>query len=274
MLNALELENFKGTAVRQRIDFAPLTLLFGANSAGKSTILQALLYLHELLERSSADIDHTELGGNVLELGGFARIVHRHEMDRAIVLHVDFATPGGLGRFGRGPTHFSFPDLDDEVDSAWLEVTVRFRTSPTFHGPLVERALIRVNGIAEPVVGLETGTSLRDGEPLHDDHISILDEPSRLTFLGPGPGRLSRVRIGRATAGVLRCRRRAALMAVRSPESATLGALCGVLDDTVAGLTGFEIGGGTSARLGARGEVARNSNPPSNGFRLRTWRPA
>lgn len=62
MLSALELENFKGIATRQRVDFAPLTLLFGANSAGKSTILQALLYLHELLERGTADVDRTELG--------------------------------------------------------------------------------------------------------------------------------------------------------------------------------------------------------------------
>jgi AAA15 family ATPase/GTPase len=79
MLTGLEIANFKGIADRQRIDFAALTLLFGANSAGKSTILQALLYLHELLERGSADVDRTELGGAVIELGGFARLVHRHE---------------------------------------------------------------------------------------------------------------------------------------------------------------------------------------------------
>jgi len=103
MLIALEIENLKGIAARQRIDFAPLTLRFGANSAGKSTILQALLYLHELIERGSADVDRTELGDNVLELGGFARLVHRHEIERAIVLRGEFATPGGLERFGRDP---------------------------------------------------------------------------------------------------------------------------------------------------------------------------
>ncbi|MCU0693192.1 MAG: AAA family ATPase [Polyangiaceae bacterium] len=166
MLRSLEIENFKGVAARQRIDFAPLTLLFGANSAGKSTILQALLYLHELLERGSADVDRTELGGQVLELGGFARIVHRHESERAIILRAEFATPGGLERFGRDLRDFPFADLDDEVESAWLELTVRFRTSPTFRGPLVERAVIGVNGDSEPLVWLETGTSLREGEPL------------------------------------------------------------------------------------------------------------
>lgn len=166
MLTSLEIENFKGIAARQRIDFAPLTLLFGGNSAGKSTILQALLYLHELLERGSADVDRTELGGNVLELGGFARFVHRHEINRAIVLRAEFTTPGGLERFGRDLTEFPFQDLDDEVESAWLELTVRFRTANTFRGPVVDRVVIGVNGIAEPLVWIETGTSLRDGEPL------------------------------------------------------------------------------------------------------------
>lgn len=166
MLTSLEVENFKGIATRQRIELAPLTLLFGANSAGKSTILQALLYLHEMLERGSADVDRTELAGNTVELGGFARFVHRHDLSRAIVIRAEFATPGSLERFGRDLTNFPFPDLDDEVESAWLELTIRFRTSPTFRGPLVERAVIGVNGDEEPLVWIETGASLRDGEPL------------------------------------------------------------------------------------------------------------
>jgi len=167
MLTSLEIENFKGIAARQRINFAPLTLLFGANSAGKSTVLQALLYLHELIERGSAEVDRTELGGNVLELGGFARLVHRHETERAIVLRAEFATPGGLERFGRDLTDFPFPDLDDEIESAWLELTIRFRMTPTFRGPLAESAVIGVNGDTEPLVWLNLGASLREGEPLH-----------------------------------------------------------------------------------------------------------
>lgn len=167
MLTALELENFKGIAARQRVDFAPLTLLFGANSAGKSTILQSLLYLHEVIEHGSADVDRTELGGNVIELGGFTRLVHQHDVERAIWLRVEFETPGGLERFGRDLTDFPFPDLDDEVESAWLELTIRFRTMSSFRGSVVERAVIGVNGHPEPLVWVEIGTTLREGEPLH-----------------------------------------------------------------------------------------------------------
>lgn len=167
MLTSLEIENFKGIAARQRIDFAPLTLLFGANSAGKSTILQALLYLHELIERGSADVDRTELGGNVLELGGFARLVHRHEDRRAIVLRAEFATPGDLERFGRDLLEFPFPDLEDEIQSAWLELTLRCRRTAIFRGPLIDRVVVGVNGIEEPLVRLENAASLRTNEPLY-----------------------------------------------------------------------------------------------------------
>ena len=47
----VEIENFKGIGARQTIELRPITLLFGANSAGKSTVLQALHYLREILER-------------------------------------------------------------------------------------------------------------------------------------------------------------------------------------------------------------------------------
>ena len=166
MISSLELENFKGIAARQRIDFAPLTLLFGANSAGKSTVLQALLYLHELLERGDADVDRTELGGNVVELGGFGRLVHKHEGNRAIVLRAEFSTPKGLELFGRDLTDFPFPDLDDQVESAWLELTIRNRMTPAFSGPLIERVVIGVGGTADPLVELRTGATLREGEAL------------------------------------------------------------------------------------------------------------
>jgi hypothetical protein len=167
MLTSLEIENFKGIAARQRIDFAPLTLLFGANSAGKSTILQALLYLHELIERGSADVDRTEVGGNMLELGGFARLVHRHEIERTIFLRAEFATPGGLERFGRDLTDFPFPDLDDEVRSAWIELAVTYRVENAYVGPIVESMTIGICGHAEPLVWIDTVGHLRPGDPLY-----------------------------------------------------------------------------------------------------------
>src|ERR1700730_16718743 len=84
-LSRIEIENFKGIGERQSIDLKPITLPFGPNSVGKSTILQALHYLREILERGNIHPDVTIAGG-LIDLGGFATLVHNHELDRAVRL--------------------------------------------------------------------------------------------------------------------------------------------------------------------------------------------
>jgi hypothetical protein len=86
-LSRIEIENFKGISGRQTISLRPITLLFGPNSVGKSTILQALHYIREILERGNIDPDVTIAGG-LMDLGGFATLVHNHELDRAVRLKV------------------------------------------------------------------------------------------------------------------------------------------------------------------------------------------
>lgn len=86
-LSRIEIENFKGIGTAQVIDLRPITLLFGPNSAGKSTILQSLHYLREILERRNPDPDQTIAGG-LIDLGGFATLVHGHDLSRTIVLKV------------------------------------------------------------------------------------------------------------------------------------------------------------------------------------------
>jgi hypothetical protein len=81
----IEIENFKGVGERQAIKLTPITLLFGPNSAGKSTILQALHYVREILERGNIDPDVTIAGG-LIDLGGFATLVHNHELHRVVRL--------------------------------------------------------------------------------------------------------------------------------------------------------------------------------------------
>jgi len=92
-LCAIELENFKGISNRQRIELSPITLLFGPNSVGKSTVLQALHYLREILERQNINPDETVVGG-IIDLGGFKNMVHNHELSRTIRIKVEMDLTG------------------------------------------------------------------------------------------------------------------------------------------------------------------------------------
>jgi hypothetical protein len=79
MITGLAIENFKGIRERVKLGFRPITLFFGPNSAGKSTILHALHYAREIFERHNLDADQTIAGGKYIDLGGFKRLLHRDD---------------------------------------------------------------------------------------------------------------------------------------------------------------------------------------------------
>ena len=89
LITAIEIENFKGIGAPVRIDLRPITLLFGRNSAGKSTILHALCYVHEILSHRNVDTHKTELGGDQIDLGGFRQFVHGHDLNRVVRLRFE-----------------------------------------------------------------------------------------------------------------------------------------------------------------------------------------
>ena len=89
LLSALTIENFKAIGDPVRVELKPITLLFGPNSAGKSTIIQALHYAHEIFERENVDPGRTLAGGEWVDLGGFQTIINKHDLSLPITLRFD-----------------------------------------------------------------------------------------------------------------------------------------------------------------------------------------
>ena len=90
MLHTLELENFKAFGERARIPFAPITLIFGENSAGKSTILQALNLLKQTLEsRESAALLLPRDENGIVDLGSFQEMLFNHDLKRTLSIRVE-----------------------------------------------------------------------------------------------------------------------------------------------------------------------------------------
>ena len=113
-LRKITLKNFKSIGEEaQTIELAPYTLLFGPNSAGKSTLMQALVYLHELLRNGTRDLSKTELGGDAVDLGGFLNVVHNRDPHRDIFFTLEFDIDESLLEF------YPEPNLEWRTQVPW-----------------------------------------------------------------------------------------------------------------------------------------------------------
>ncbi|HFD87406.1 MAG TPA: DUF3696 domain-containing protein [Gammaproteobacteria bacterium] len=142
MIKSLSIGNFKAFGVTQEVPIRPITLIFGPNSAGKSSIIHSLALAHEASRRGELDVFKTELGGSSIDLGGFRQYVFR----RNSVNDIEFGWTLEASKLPRrlkellGSTRtttinatFGFPmDIDElfEKDSQGNLITNPFPTRP------------------------------------------------------------------------------------------------------------------------------------------------
>ena len=99
MITELRAQNFKSWQDTGTLQLAPLTGLFGANSSGKTSILQVLLMFKQTVERPP---DWNELlyfgdEGSLVNLGSFDDIIHRHATNnRSLKIFVSWRLPKKL----------------------------------------------------------------------------------------------------------------------------------------------------------------------------------
>jgi predicted ATPase len=137
-ITAITIENFKGISEPVRVELKPITLLFGANSAGKSTIIQALHYVREILERNNVDADRCLGADESLDLGGVRNLVHNHDLNNSIRIRIEmsiesYELPEYMTVLVEAPgfkTKISNNTSFVEITSFWVELKVGYgRTS-------------------------------------------------------------------------------------------------------------------------------------------------
>jgi hypothetical protein len=84
MLTSLGLGNFKAFAAKQNIPIRPITLIFGPNSAGKSSLIHGLLLAHHANETGDLNANLTTIGGDSVDFGGFKQYVHRRDIGQTV----------------------------------------------------------------------------------------------------------------------------------------------------------------------------------------------
>lgn len=93
MLSDLWVRNFKSWP-EFSIEFRPITLLYGANSSGKSSILQFLLMLKQTKDSNDNQVA-VDFSGPLVDLGSYKDVVYSHDERRPIAWNLGWslATP-------------------------------------------------------------------------------------------------------------------------------------------------------------------------------------
>ena len=95
-LTKLSLTNFRSFGETQSIDFAKVTLLFGPNSVGKSSVLMALFYLQQILSKGQCDPLRIEALGDKY-VGGFKNLVNGRDLNKSITIKVEYEKSDDIG---------------------------------------------------------------------------------------------------------------------------------------------------------------------------------
>jgi hypothetical protein len=152
-ISAITIENFKGIKDPVRIDFKPITLLFGPNSAGKSTIVQALQYALEIFERNNLDPDRTSIGGKAIDLGGFETLVYNHDVSKSIRLKIELDLQDeDLPQYFDGYEDMGLSQFSDKqigvipMRAVSAEVEVAVKWNHQLSRPVLSQYTVDING--------------------------------------------------------------------------------------------------------------------------------
>lgn len=179
MLTRLRFRNFKAWPDSGDIRLAPLTVLFGTNSAGKTSIPQLLL----LMKQTAASPDRQralQLGDSrsLVELGAYDDIVHRHDVERPLEIELEWVASE--------PLHVQDSGSGAQYAGDHLRFSVQIRGDRR-HQPVVQRFRYELEGRDGGGLDIElrrTGA----GFALTSDRYALLRQPGRPRLL-PEPHR-------------------------------------------------------------------------------------
>lgn len=115
MLDSFRVHNFKAFGEKLKEDkeyspipLRPITLIFGANSAGKSSCLHSLLFANHAILTGELDVHFPRLSGDSVDLGGFKQFVYKNDISKTIDMEFNF-------------TYDAINKLDESIKNMFLK---------------------------------------------------------------------------------------------------------------------------------------------------------
>jgi len=119
-LTHLLLGNFKAFKRTQRIPIRPITLIYGKNNSGKSSIIQALLYAEHVRRTGELNPEAVVKDGKPVLDGGWSRLVHGRGKKQFIEFGWEWSNPGSVAGFRTGKIWHEVSDLNGLIFKAEL----------------------------------------------------------------------------------------------------------------------------------------------------------
>ncbi len=135
-ITSITIENFKGIGDAVTIPIRPLTLLFGKNSSGKSTVLQALRYLREIcgdlnqkLEEASHDGVYEQLKALHIVCSHSDGLKYREVLNSIPIHKLEKISNADLSNLGSRPSEVlkSIQKLIEDADLSELKDEEKFQ---------------------------------------------------------------------------------------------------------------------------------------------------
>ena len=92
-LKKYSISNFKAFSGQASIPVRPITLIYGPNSSGKSSIFQTLLMLKQTMENSDSLDSALSPKGKLVDLGNYGEFIHGHDEKRSFSVVAHFSYP-------------------------------------------------------------------------------------------------------------------------------------------------------------------------------------
>jgi hypothetical protein len=128
MLRSVQIANFKAFSLEERVRIAPITLIYGANSSGKTSVIQALLLLLQTLESEDDPGILLSPKGTLVDLGGFREFVYGHDLSRtfSVLVEVDPSAHQPRRNAPQPARYRAFAEVVQALGSVGLRFSFRY----------------------------------------------------------------------------------------------------------------------------------------------------
>src|SRR5258708_1987886 len=144
-LKTLRLRNFKSFADTGEVPLSPLTLIFGRNNTGKSSLIQSLFLLRQTLDSPEYGA-RLNLRGPLYPAGSYTDLVHQHRSKEHIVMQYGLSMKSGA---------MSTIELESRADEPQPPRLVRLNVLGSDTAPLVLRTGRGAGGPFDLIIGEE-----------------------------------------------------------------------------------------------------------------------